>query len=312
LPTGLDMVPSMSGMVVQLDTASVLSRYRSAVDETVTELSLLPANPAAASVAALVGCGLQHHDVAGVLAQAPGGVQRVIEQAVDEHQRFRPSVASNAASAAALVRILLLQQIDLAWWAEAPDFALADDVARSPALVDLREARSAGGVRFGFGVASDRLHRRVRDYAVQRARPSWEPRGPGLPFVRARPEMVALLNEVADAVALAAPANTPRLWVSSIVRSVAHQQRLRSLGYSALLPSAHCRGWAADIEMWWFDRFGASAALRGVLQQYLHAGVLNVIDEGRAWHVCLAPTATSRYAAAQQLDRPTRRLKLWP
>ena len=81
------------------------------------------------------------------------------------------------------------------------------------------------------------------------------------------------------------------------MRSVHHQGRLRDLGFTALLPSAHCRGWAADVEMTWFERFGANGALRDVLLDYQASGVLNVIDEGRAWHLCLAPHAVARYAA---------------
>jgi hypothetical protein len=107
--------------------------------------------------------------------------------------------------------------------------------------------------------------------------------------------MVAVLNEVADRVALLAPPTAPAIWVNSIVRSVAHQRRLQQLGFTALLPSAHCRGWAADIELAWFDRFQAAAALRDVLFDYQASGELNVIDEGRAWHLCLAPHARDRY-----------------
>ena len=93
-----------------------------------------------------------------------------------------------------------------------------------------------------------------------------------------------------------APAGTPVIRVNSIVRTVEHQNHLKTLGFSALSPSAHCRGWAADIEVTWFERFGAAGALREVLLDYLDRGVLNVIDEGRAWHICLSPDHAARYA----------------
>jgi hypothetical protein len=109
--------------------------------------------------------------------------------------------------------------------------------------------------------------------------------------------MLGVLNEVAAATRAAAPAGTPPIRVTSVTRTVEHQQRLRSLGFSALLPSAHCRGWAADIEVAWFERFGAAGALRGVLLDHLDRGVLNVIDEGRAWHVCLNPAEVERFDA---------------
>ena len=43
------------------------------------------------------------------------------------------------------------------------------------------------------------------------------------------------------------------------------------------------------------ERFGAADVLREVLLDYLDRGVLNVIDEGRAWHVCLNPAEVERY-----------------
>ena len=109
--------------------------------------------------------------------------------------------------------------------------------------------------------------------------------------------MLGLLNEIAAAVAAIAPSGTPPIRVNSIVRTVEHQNHLKALGFSALSPSAHCRGWAADIEVTWFERFDAADSLREVLLDYLDRGVLNVIDEGRAWHVCLSPEFAHRYAS---------------
>lgn len=79
------------------------------------------------------------------------------------------------------------------------------------------------------------------------------------------------------------------LWVTSLARSAEHQRRLRRLGYPAVLPSSHCAGWAADIEMSWFRRFGADQILRSLLLERQRAGVVNVIDEGQAWHMCVSP-----------------------
>ncbi len=98
-----------------------------------------------------------------------------------------------------------------------------------------------------------------------------------------------MLNQLATEFAALAPAGTPPLWVTSLARSVEHQHHLRALGYSAALPSAHCAGYAADVEMAWFRRFGADSVLRGLLLDLQQAGDINVIDEGQAWHVCLSP-----------------------
>ena len=100
-----------------------------------------------------------------------------------------------------------------------------------------------------------------------------------------------LLNQVAADFARLAPGGTPPLWVTSLARSVAHQRHLRSLGYAALLPSAHCIGYAADIEMAWFRQFQADGVLQGLLLDRQRAGEVNVVDEGQAWHVCVCPGA---------------------
>ena len=170
-------------------------------------------------------------------------------------------------------------------------------MAASIELLDLVVERRRGNVAFSFGIASDGLVRRGRDFAVQRLFPEREPRGPGLTCTRIRPAMLGVLNEVATATRVVAPTGTPPIRVTSVTRTVEHQQRLKALGFSALLPSAHCRGWAADIEVAWFERFGADGALRDVLLDYLDRGVLNVIDEGRAWHICLNPAEVECYHA---------------
>ena len=86
--------------------------------------------------------------------------------------------------------------------------------------------------------------------------------------------------------------------MTSLARSAEHQYRLRRLGYAAMVPSGHCLGWAADIELEWYDRFGARPALAGLLLARQDAGEVNVVDEGQAWHVCLAPDARRRYRRA--------------
>ncbi|HYK27873.1 MAG TPA: DUF5715 family protein, partial [Streptosporangiaceae bacterium] len=108
-------------------------------------------------------------------------------------------------------------------------------------------------------------------------------------FACARAELIVLLNQIAAEFAKRAPHGTPRLWVTSLVRSVEHQLHLQRLGYAALLPSAHCVGYAADIEMTWFRRFQADQILQNLLLERQGAGDINVIDEGQAWHVCLHP-----------------------
>ena len=122
------------------------------------------------------------------------------------------------------------------------------------------------------------------------------PRTAGLRFARTRREVVTLLSQVAADFAAAAGPEAPPLWVTSLARSIQHQRRLRALGCTASLPSAHCAGYAMDIEMTWLRRFGAREVLAAVLLDRQRAGQVNVIDEGQAWHVCLSPAAVTSLA----------------
>ena len=278
----------------EVDPARLLKQRRASIDGVYETLEALGDRADRATVAAVVSDALEHPTL-DFLSILEGGPERLVDQSVAEYSRFVPSAASNAASAAGLVRILLLQNVDLLWWNDTSDFVTDADIARSDDLVDLVHEQGRGRVAFSFGVASDGWGRRGRDFLVQRLFPDREPRGPGLSFTRIRPAMLGVLNEIARVTRRVAPSGTPPIRVTSVTRTVEHQQRLKSLGFSAMLPSAHCRGWAADIEVAWFDRFGAGDALRGVLLDYLERGVLNVIDEGRAWHVCLNPLEVARY-----------------
>ena len=107
-------------------------------------------------------------------------------------------------------------------------------------------------------------------------------------------DLQKLLEDIAANFHRITPAGTPPLWVTSMTRSIEHQERLRSLGYSAVLPSAHCTGHAVDLEMRWFERFGVADKLAEVLWTHQAEGLVNVINEGQAWHVCISPHAVAR------------------
>jgi hypothetical protein len=281
----------------EADPAELLREQRSAIDSVYGQLEDLGPGADGERVASILARAFDDPAL-GFLVAVEGGPQRLIEQSVEEYLRFEPNEASNASSAAGLVRILLLQNIDLVWWADQPNLVDADALRSSEGFEDLRALRRRGHVAFSFGIGSDTILRRGRDFLVQRLFPNREPRGPGLAFTAIRRPMLAMLNEVAGKVAERVPEGTPPIRVTSIVRTVEHQQHLKTLGFSAFLPSVHCRGWAADVEVAWFRRFGADVALKEVLLEYLDSGILNVIDEGRAWHVCLSPAHVAHYEAS--------------
>ncbi|WP_249522406.1 hypothetical protein [Modestobacter marinus] len=265
-----------------------LVRYRRAVAELVDDL------PGAAA-SSVVLAAARRPEVCAVLSHLPGGAPAALERLAEEVRCFRPSPRSNAATAARMARIVLLQQVDVVWYGTVPPFADTEAVLGAAELTSLAALRRRGQLRFHYRVGTSALPRRARDHVVRRWLPGLEPRTSGLSHPLARPEMVAVLNEIADRFAEAVPAWRRGLWVNCLVRSTLDEYRLRELGYSALLPSAHCTGHAADIEMAWLHRHGVAGALHDVLTDYADDGTLNVIDEGQAWHVCLHPDRIGHY-----------------
>ncbi len=221
--------------------------------------------------------------------------EELLAAARRELQDPKMRLPSSPKSRSALVRILVLHQLDAMWWSHVTPFADEAAVEDAPDLVSLPRLEEAGALRFRFAVQPEGLLGRGRDAARRRLTPRRRPQVSGMKFLVARPEVVAVLNEVADRLRKDTPAGTPPLWVNSIVRSVEHQRHLSELGYSALLPSSHCLGWAADVEITWFETFGAADSLRGILTDYRDQGVLNVIGEGQAWHLCLNPEHVPAY-----------------
>jgi len=270
---------------------SDLANYRSAVASLVGEIELKSATGDLSEIEALVADRLAAPSFRPVLECVGGRTGGAVERLMDEVRRYRPSTRSSASDLPSLVRITLLSQIDTAWWPGATTFDTDHQVHTSPELVSLEILRRRRLLRFDYRVQSDGLVGRAWDWAQRRLAPERRPHTAGIRFVNARPELVALLNGLADDFAAAAPRDTPRLWVTSLTRSVAHQRHLRDLGYAAMLPSAHCVGYAADVEMRWFATFGADRALTELLRERQNAGLCNVIDEGQAWHLCISPEA---------------------
>lgn len=274
-----------------------LLAYRAAVADLVREASSLgPSSLAAAE--RLVAGRLGEQEFASVLSRLDGGVGPTAERVMREIRLYRPSTRSSASDLSTFVRILLLAQIDSVWWSGTPAFAADADVMRSDELVDLIPLRSAKTLQFQYHAQPTGLPGRVRDRAQRQVLPNIRPRTAGLRFTRSRPAVIAVVNQIAREVAVALPPRTPRVWVTSMVRSVQHQHRLRALGYAAVLPSSHCVGYACDLEMQWFRRFDHDNVLARLLLGRQEAGQLNVIDEGQAWHLCVNPLARDELNAA--------------
>ncbi|PZG00222.1 DUF5715 family protein [Micromonospora deserti] len=292
-----------SGLPHRLPAAGPdLDAYRSAVADLLVEIGALAAASCTAARQVLIDERLREPAIAAVLDATPQGLVGARETLLLEMARYQPNPRNSAADLTALVRIYLLSRIDVMWWRDATTFLTDEQVNGSPDLVDLEWLRRRDLLRFRYQEQPGTVFGRAVRAARRRLRPDATPRTAGLLFRRARREVVALLNDLGREFAASTPPGTPPLWVTSLVRSAEHQYRLRRLGYAAMVPSGHCLGWAVDVEMDWFGRFGARDALAGLLLARQRAGEVNVVDEGQTWHVCLAPGARRRLRRAYEAE----------
>lgn len=271
---------------------AVLASYRAAVADVTAEVAAC-AGGGLPSVEAVLGRRLREPELVDVLARTPNGAAAAADALLAGLRRFRPNPRSSAADLGALVRVLLLSQIDAMWWGGVASFPTDDDLRSSTDLVDLEELRRDGRLRFDYRLQPDNIRSRAVAAAVRRFSPDRTPRTAGLRLARSRPETVMLLNQCAVEFLKNAPDGTRRLWVNSLARSLSHQAHMQTLGYAAVFPSAHCTGFAADVEMAWFRGSGAHVPLQRVLRGRQEDGDLNLIEEGQAWHVCVSPQAAA-------------------
>jgi len=270
---------------------SDVAAYREAVGDILTELASLGESPGVAMAERILARRLPEPEFAVVLSALPSGPDAAIQRVLREIRIYRQGAQSLVGNLAAMVGIALLAQIDVLWWGHLPAYQSDADVLDAAELLDLDALRRDGMLLFRYRRQASSMLGRAARSAERRAVPLRVPRTAGLRFACARAELIVVLNQIAADFAQLAPPGTPPLWVTSLARSVSHQRHLRSLGYAALLPSAHCIGYAADIEMTWFRQFQADGLLRRLLLDRQHTGDINVIDEGQAWHLCVSPGA---------------------
>jgi hypothetical protein len=268
-----------------------IAGYREAVADVLAELTGPGRCLTVEAAERILARRLREPEFAMVLSAVPHGPDAAIQRVLGELRSYRHNDRSSADDLAAMIRIALLAQIDLLWWGHLPAYQADDDVFAAEDLFHLEPLRRDKMLLFRYRLQTSTLLGRAARGAARRAVPDHAPRTAGLRFPCARAELIVLLNQIAAEFASLAPRGTPRMWVTSLARSVEHQRHLRALGYAALLPSAHCVGYAADIEMSWFRQFRADRALQDLLLERQRAGEVNVIDEGQAWHVCLRPGA---------------------
>ena len=277
-----------------------LGPFRAAVSDLVTEVAQAAPNDTT-SVERILSKRLDQDDFAAVLEATPDGRNVTVAKLLFEVRNYEPTTQNATSTLTSLVRIFMLAQIEAVWWGRTHSYQNDGDVRDAAELVDLDEVAENEQLRFCYRHQAMTLVARAARSAERRALPGRSPRTAGLWLPKARPQLVAWLNDVADEFEQIAPDRTPPLWVTSVARSVEHQLHLKSLGYIALLPSSHCVGYAADIEMKWYRRFHAHRILRGLLLDRQRAGEVNVIDEGQAWHVCVRPDAISGLSGFREI-----------
>ncbi len=270
-----------------------LGLFRESVDVLVKDLGTGDLETQRLRAHELLEEGSMAPEIVRTLDLTPGGVAGAVASMGQEIAAYRPNVRSAAHDLPSMLRILLLSQIDAMWWGHLPAYRTTDMVDSTNELVDMRTARRGRSSVHCRVQPKTRVHRWAR--AVERrVVPDRTPRTAGVLSPRTRPEVMTLLEDIAADFHRLTPSGTPPLWVTSMTRSIEHQERLRALGYSAVLPSAHCTGHAVDLEMRWFERFGVAEVLAEVLWAHQAEGRVNVINEGQAWHVCISPDALTR------------------
>ena len=288
-------LPDPRDGVVDPPAAVDLDNFALAVADLLAEADAEQHRAGQAGVEAVLARRLTGREFADVFEATPAGADATVDELL---RRVCERPTTGDPTGRTLIRTLLLSQVDVVWWGRTEPYRTDSDLLCSGELVDLEEPRRTGRLAFRYRMQPSGLAGRLGHAAQRRLLPGRRPHPAGMRFGRTRPAVMTLLNQVADRFAAAAPGGTPRLWVTSLARSVSHQIRLAALGYPAMLPSAHCVGYAADLEMSWYRRFGADRALAGVLLDLRAAGQVNVIDEGQVWHICLHPDAAARLTAA--------------
>jgi hypothetical protein len=237
---------------------------------------------------------LKRPEIAALLSALPSGMEGATSDLKREVHNYRPSVQSAANDLGGLIRIFLYSQIDVLWWGHVTPFSTDAEILGSGDLVDIEPLCHQGRLQVRYRRQPESSWQRLRASVLRRLGPRRSPHTAGVRFTQARPSVVAFLHQLSCSFAQTSAGRRSPPWVTSLARSVEHQHHLRSLGYSALMPSSHCVGYAADVEMEWFGTFGARETLSRLLLDAQRGDLVNVIDEGQAWHVCVNPAAVDR------------------
>ncbi len=209
-----------------------------------------------------------------------------------------------------LVEVLLGQAVDFYWYADSPRYRSDRDVEQDGTLVSFRRHHEDFEVKFIYVQYYGHLLMRIPNSLRLRYRRLANHPGKhsqGLTTTRCRKAVAGLINQISEDAAQRTRSEGPfRLLVNSVLRTVEYQNALANIGYVAPRHSGHLAGYAVDIEKQWYaenDR-QAHAAIEDTLGQLFQGGVINLIEEGTHWHICLSPDHVQHYEKlAQKWER---------
>ncbi len=202
-----------------------------------------------------------------------------------------------------LIKILLEQQVERYWYTNYPVYENDLDVDNDKGLYDLVDKKNI--INFGFTVLHEDLFNkllskiRIKVYGLLNHPAK---KTVGMRVTKCKPAIIALLNELTENVNKRTD-RTIKLQVNSILRTVAHQKHLASLGYWAPVTTSHATGYAADIEREWYfcEDLQLFESIQATLSEYYEKQIINLIDEERVWHICLNPKYIEFYEQLFQL-----------
>ncbi|WGK68399.1 DUF5715 family protein [Candidatus Haliotispira prima] len=114
----------------------------------------------------------------------------------------------------------------------------------------------------------------------------------GLMNVHCPNAMLNLLNTISIRISQALSLEKPYPYlVTSILRTVEHQNHLKKIGYPAVDNSSHCCGYAADIELRWLlnNKPDVAEILLSILHLYYEKRIINFVQYDIFIHICLNP-----------------------
>lgn len=195
--------------------------------------------------------------------------------------------------------IYLLQHIEYFWYKDFTVFENTEELFQDASIYKLDSLRKKYQLLFQYrhlktGVLSRSQNGVRKRIDIIRRNPAGNTIGMQTGYSRV--EIMVLINEI-NANISTVYGKQIKLQVNSILRTFENQQNLINIGYNATFFSSHCVGYAIDVERKWYalnDR-RLFKIIRDCLSIYHDKEIINLIDEGVVWHVCLNPKHIKEY-----------------